>query len=54
MEYEEGFFANWDGMLQAILWIGVAAIAAGIVLFLIGKRLGADDARFRARALAKR
>jgi amino acid transporter len=53
MEYEEGFFANWDGMLLTILWLGVAAIAAGIVLFLIGKRLGADDARLRAQVLAK-
>jgi hypothetical protein len=53
MEYETGFFANWDGMLCAILLLGVAAIAAGALLFLIGKRLAADDARLRARASAK-
>ncbi|MDR2089876.1 MAG: APC family permease [Clostridiales Family XIII bacterium] len=51
MEYEEGFFANWDGMLSTILCLGIAAVAAGAVLFLIGKRLGAEDARFRAQAL---
>ncbi|MDR2133248.1 MAG: APC family permease [Clostridiales Family XIII bacterium] len=53
MEYEEGFFANWDGMLSTILWLGIAAIAAGLALFLVGRRLGADDARFRAQALSE-
>ncbi|MDR2771409.1 MAG: APC family permease [Clostridiales Family XIII bacterium] len=52
-EYETGFFANWDGMLATILWIGLAAIAAGVALLLIGKRLSADDARFRAQAQAE-
>jgi amino acid transporter len=48
MEYETGFFANWDGMLLTILWLGFAAVAAGLALFLVGKRIGANDARFRA------
>ncbi|MDR1496582.1 MAG: APC family permease [Clostridiales Family XIII bacterium] len=39
MEYEEGFFANFDGMLSAILYIGVGAVAVGFVVYLFGKRL---------------
>jgi amino acid transporter len=34
-----GFFSNWEGMLQVILWVGVAAIVAGIVIYLFGKKL---------------
>jgi len=43
IEYEDGFFANWEGMLQAILWLGVAAIVAGVILFVIGKRLDKSE-----------
>jgi amino acid transporter len=38
-EYEQGFFASFDNMLQAITFIGLGAVAAGIVIYLCGKRL---------------
>jgi amino acid transporter len=39
MEYEEGFLANFDGMLQMILYIGIGAVVAGFIVYLCGKRL---------------
>jgi hypothetical protein len=45
MEYEEGFFANFDGMLQAIMYIGVGAAIAGVVIYLLGWRLDRGRAR---------
>ncbi|MDR1292142.1 MAG: APC family permease [Clostridiales Family XIII bacterium] len=46
MEYEGGFFANFDAMLQAITYIGIGAIVAGVIVFLCGKRL--DKAQEKA------
>jgi amino acid transporter len=45
MEYEQGFLANFDGMLQMILYIGVGAIVAGFVVYLFGKRLDRTQER---------
>jgi hypothetical protein len=44
-EYESGFFANFDGMLQTITYIGIGAAVVGIIVFLFGKRLDRTQAK---------
>ncbi|MDR3363718.1 MAG: APC family permease [Clostridiales Family XIII bacterium] len=46
MEYEEGFFANFDGMLGTILVLAIAAACAGAVLLLCGRRIAKNDAKY--------
>jgi hypothetical protein len=38
-EYGNTIFGDFDGMLQLILILGAACVAAGIVLSIAGKRL---------------
>ncbi|MDR2162628.1 MAG: APC family permease [Clostridiales Family XIII bacterium] len=44
MEYEEGFFASFDGMLQAIMYVGIGAAIVGVVIYLFGRRLDKTQA----------
>ena len=37
-EYEEGFFSNFEAMLNTCLWIGIVLLVVGIVIYAIGKK----------------
>ena len=37
-EYEEGFFSNFEAMLNTCLWIGIVLLVVGIVIYVIGKK----------------
>ena len=42
-EYEEGFFANWEGMISFCRWLGIVLIIVGIIVYFAGKRLEAPQ-----------
>jgi uncharacterized membrane protein len=44
-EYGQNIFGNFDGMLQIILILGAICIVAGAVLFFVGRKLKAADAK---------
>ena len=37
-EYEEGFFSNFEAMLNTCLWIGIVLLVVGLVIYFIGKK----------------
>lgn len=42
-EYEEGFFANWEGMISFCRWLGIVLIIVGIIVYFAGKRMEAPQ-----------
>ena len=37
-EYEEGFFSNFEAMLNTCLWIGIVLLVVGVIIYAIGKK----------------